>query len=123
MQYFTRTLKVLLSAQPTADRLAIEPQLAELGFPDTEFLRPVPQSQVHRLMWQLSQRLGYFSNARLLSSPLSLSLISTCLNPDKWSGPQVVSLKTLIFCNSNYILPLAELCGDRLIPKHFSSIW
>lgn len=41
MQCFISALKVLLSAQPTADRLAAEPQLTEPGFPDTALFRPV----------------------------------------------------------------------------------
>lgn len=72
MQYFTRTLKVLLSAQRTADRLdwPLNPNSQNLDFQTQSFS---VQSQVHELMWQLSQELGYFSNAKLLSSPLSLT--------------------------------------------------
>lgn len=48
MQRFIRALKVLLSAQATADegKLAAEPQLTELGFPDRELFHPVPGTQV-----------------------------------------------------------------------------
>lgn len=48
MRCFTRALKILLSAQPTADesQLAAEPRLTGLGFPDTELFCPGPGTWV-----------------------------------------------------------------------------